>query len=61
MKRSASLPVAFAFIALLFRIGPINGNAQQPALPAPTSPAIDMTPVKPESVGFSAERLERLH
>jgi hypothetical protein len=44
MKRSASLPVAFAFIALLFRIGPINGNAQQPALPAPTSPAIDMTP-----------------
>ncbi len=24
-------------------------------------PALDMTPVKPESVGFSSERLERLH
>lgn len=24
-------------------------------------PAVDMTPVKPESVGFSSERLERLH
>ena len=56
MKRSATLPIASAFIALLFTIGPINGNAQQP-----TPPAIDMTPVKPESVGFSTERLERLH
>lgn len=28
----------------------------------PTAPAVlDMTPVKPESVGFSSERLERLH
>jgi CubicO group peptidase (beta-lactamase class C family) len=30
--------------------------AQQPA-----SPALDLTPVKPESVGFSSDRLERLH
>ena len=29
-------------------------NAQQ-------APAVDMTPVKPETVGFSSERLERLH
>jgi CubicO group peptidase (beta-lactamase class C family) len=29
-------------------------NAQQ-------APVVDMTPVKPESVGFSSERLERLH
>jgi CubicO group peptidase (beta-lactamase class C family) len=28
---------------------------------SPGSAAIDMTPVAPESVGFSAERLERLH
>ena len=28
---------------------------------APAPPAIDMTPVQPESVGFSTERLERLH
>ena len=26
-----------------------------------TAPVIDMTPVQPESVGFSAQRLERLH
>ena len=31
-------------------------HAQQPA-----APAVDMTPVPPESVGFSAQRLERLH
>src|SRR5580658_846836 len=31
-------------------------QAQQPAHPAP-----DLTVVKPESVGFSSERLERLH
>jgi CubicO group peptidase (beta-lactamase class C family) len=29
--------------------------------PKAARPAIDMTPVAPESVGFSAERLERLH
>ncbi len=28
---------------------------------AQQAPALDMTPVKPESVGFSSERLERLH
>jgi CubicO group peptidase (beta-lactamase class C family) len=56
MKRSASLPFASAFIALLFTLGLISGNCQQAA-----PPAVDMTPVKPESVGFSTERLERLH
>jgi len=38
--------------------------SQQRPAPAPHAPvqtASDMTPVKPESVGFSAERLERLH
>jgi CubicO group peptidase (beta-lactamase class C family) len=53
---AASLPIASALIALLFTAGPFTGRAQQPA-----PPAIDMTPVKPESVGFSPERLERLH
>ena len=61
MKRSPSLPVAFALIALLFAIGSATGRAQQPASSAPAPPAIDMTPVKPESVGFSPERLDRLH
>jgi CubicO group peptidase (beta-lactamase class C family) len=56
MKMAAALPIASALIALFLAIGPFAGRAQQPALPA-----IDMTPVKPESVGFSPERLERLH
>jgi CubicO group peptidase (beta-lactamase class C family) len=34
-----------------------SAPAQQPVKP----PAVDMTPVKPESVGFSSERIERLH
>jgi CubicO group peptidase (beta-lactamase class C family) len=56
MRRSAPLFVASALIALFFTASPLTGNAQQP-----TPPAIDITPVKPESVGFSSERLERLH
>jgi CubicO group peptidase (beta-lactamase class C family) len=35
-------------------------RAQQAPPPA-HAPVLDMTPVKPESVGFSSERLERLH
>ena len=31
------------------------------AVAAQQPPALDMTPVKPESVGFSSDRLERLH
>ena len=62
---AASLPIASALIALLFIAGSFTGRAQQPApdsgsAPAP-APKIDMTPVKPESVGFSSERLDRLH
>jgi CubicO group peptidase (beta-lactamase class C family) len=41
-------------IALSAPVGRMH--AQQAA-----GPAVDMTPVKPESVGFSSERLERLH
>jgi CubicO group peptidase (beta-lactamase class C family) len=45
-----------AGVAMLMSAG--AARAQQ----APVQgPAIDMTPVKPESVGFSSERLERLH
>jgi CubicO group peptidase (beta-lactamase class C family) len=37
-------------------------TAQQPAKPArPAHQAVDLTVVKPETVGFSSERLERLH
>jgi CubicO group peptidase (beta-lactamase class C family) len=42
--------------ATLFAFGASASHAQQPA-----PPAINMTPVQPESVGFSSDRLERLH
>ena len=45
---------ALLFFAAVLSLGL---RAQQPSAPA----AIDMTPVPPESVGFSSERLERLH
>jgi CubicO group peptidase (beta-lactamase class C family) len=46
------------FVAVLIAvIAPVAvSRAQQPA-----PPAIDMMPVQPESVGFSSQRLERLH
>src|ERR1039458_10140906 len=46
--------IALAAIVLLHAAHP--SPAQQP-----TGPKLDLTPVKPESVGFSSERLERLH
>jgi CubicO group peptidase (beta-lactamase class C family) len=61
MKTAASLPVASALLALLFIVGSFVGRAQQPAPASTPAPKIDMTPASPESVGFSSERLERLH
>jgi len=58
--RSPSLS-GIAFIlaaATLLTFGVPASHAQQPAASAPT---VDMTPVQPESLGFSAQRLERLH
>jgi CubicO group peptidase (beta-lactamase class C family) len=40
--------------------GALESLAQQPA-PQADRPALNMTAVKPETVGFSSERLERLH
>ncbi len=45
--------VLLAATAVCFHISAAQGQQ--------SAPAVDMTPVKPESVGFSAERLERLH
>lgn len=56
MKIAASSSFASAFVALLFTVSPFASLAQQSS-----GPQIDMAPVKPESVGFSSERLERLH
>jgi CubicO group peptidase (beta-lactamase class C family) len=44
-------------VAAVFSLGLPATSAQQPSAPA----TLDMTPVSPESVGFSAERLDRLH
>jgi CubicO group peptidase (beta-lactamase class C family) len=57
MKNILSFKLASA---LVLAIPPAFGIATAPAQ-QPAPPVIDMTPVKPESVGFSSERLERLH
>jgi len=49
-----SLTHSCLVFAGVLAVGTLAVRAQQ-------APAIDMIPVKPESVGFSAERLERLH
>ena len=54
MKLNQPIIVALAFFAFV-----IPSKAQQ-AQPAPRH-TLDMTVVKPEAVGFSSERLERLH
>src|ERR1035438_2660642 len=51
-RYTKAAPMLLACMALVL----VNMPAQQPA-----SHALDLTVVKPETVGFSAERLERLH
>ena len=48
--------IRIALAALLVTLAPLPSSAQ-----APAHHSSDMTLVKPESVGFSTERLERLH
>jgi CubicO group peptidase (beta-lactamase class C family) len=52
---------AVAGMTLVVGMGTGTMPAQQAKAPQPTRPAVDMTIYKPESVGFSSERLERLH
>jgi CubicO group peptidase (beta-lactamase class C family) len=56
MKSPLSPGIALVFSAIALAFNPSAARAQQSA-----APAVDMTPVPPESVGFSSERLERLH
>ena len=49
--------ISLLIVAGTLSLGLPATNAQQPSAPA----VVDMTPVSPESVGFSSERLERLH
>ena len=53
-SRLPGIPTFLVAVALL-ALSTLPSRAQQSA------PALDMTPVSPESVGFSSARLERLH
>ncbi len=55
----AAATLATACAALAFATLP--SSAQKSPAPQPARPALSMTPVKPETVGFSTERLARLH
>jgi CubicO group peptidase (beta-lactamase class C family) len=55
---SIAVRVAIASAALVFSAS--YAAPQRQAQPAPR-PALDLTVIKPETVGFSSERLERLH
>jgi CubicO group peptidase (beta-lactamase class C family) len=60
MKRMLSTGyLSCLIIVLLFACAPAQIRAQQSANNGPAS--LDLSLVKPESVGFSSERLERLH
>ena len=56
--RTLHFAVALPFV-LIFAGGAAQVVGQQPASSGPAN--VDMTLAKPESVGFSSERLERLH
>jgi CubicO group peptidase (beta-lactamase class C family) len=59
VKSARVARLAFASVALALGLAP--SLAQQAHTPQPSRHAIDLTPVKPETVGFSSERLEHLH
>src|ERR1700722_5825505 len=56
LKRLAGIAAIFAA-----SIPAESALAQQAPASVPAHHTIDMSPVKPESVGFSSQRLERLH
>jgi CubicO group peptidase (beta-lactamase class C family) len=60
MQPVSRLLTAAGFAALIL-LAPFALPAQKTAGPTSSAPALDMTPVSPESVGFSSERLDRLH
>ena len=57
--------ILFAALALTLGLQTVRAQQPKPSPPAPlpvsAHHALDFTPVKPESVGFSSERLENLH
>jgi len=59
-KSRTARMVCAPIIALAFFVGSGTANSQKPA-PEASRRTLDLTPVKPETEGFSPERLERLH
>ena len=61
--RAESIRIALASLALAFgaHAATLQAQAQKQAPHASEPNALDMTVVKPETAGFSSERLERLH
>ena len=57
VDRSRLLSYSFAVVMLAVTAMPCIAQKTQPA----ANHTLDMTVVKPETVGFSSERLERLH
>ncbi len=61
----SAFPLRIAAIAFAFSLGSLSTVSQQtkaqPKAESQGQRAIDLTEVKPESVGFSSERLENLH
>lgn len=62
MKTKLTIRLAqFSIALLLVQLSVAPAKTQSQAAGKQTTPSLDMTPVKPESVGFSSDRLERLH
>ena len=55
MKKHRHRILGYGFVLAMLFAGPPSTSAQ------PARTTMDMTPVKPETEGFSSERLERLH
>ncbi len=60
-----AFPLRTAAAVIAFSLGLLPALSQQskaaPQSPHPADHSVDLTVVKPESVGFSSERLENLH
>ena len=61
MKAQSALVARLAFAAVALALGIAPSLAQQVHAPQPSRHTLDLTVVKPETVGFSSERLEHLH
>ncbi len=61
MKLKSTLVVHLALVSVALALGVAPSFGQQARAPQPSRYTIDLNPVRPETVGFSTERLEHLH